>query len=233
MWGNVVSLQYKIVKSKIMELAQNQTPTFESVWAALQETGRLLEKSRAEFDERLKESRAEFDARMKKVDQQREESRAEFEREMKESRERMKKLEKLTGSWANNHGFVAEEYFINSFEKGKTNFFGEKFDEIEPKIKGFKKGFKDEYDILLINGESIGIVEIKYKANETDVQEVIRKAETFRVNFPEYKNHRIYLGLASMAFYSELEKECIKQGIAVIKQVGDKMIINDTGLKVN
>jgi hypothetical protein len=35
-----------------------------------------------------------------------------------------------------------------------------------------------------------------------------------------------------MSFYPELEQECIEQGIAVIKQVGDKVVINDTNLKV-
>jgi hypothetical protein len=30
-----------------------------------------------------------------------------------------------------------------------------------------------------------------------------------------------------MAFYSELEQECINQGIAIIKQVGENVIIND------
>jgi hypothetical protein len=38
--------------------------------------------------------------------------------------------------------------------------------------------------------------------------------------------------LASLSFYPELEQECIAEGIAVIKQVGDKVIINDSGLKV-
>ena len=150
----------------------------------------------------------------------------------KEADKRMKKLEELTGSWVNNQGAFAEEYFFNSFENGKQNFFGEKFDEIEKNIKGFKKDFKDEYDILLINGKSIGIIEVKFKAHESDIPKIIRKAETFRMNFPEYKNHRVYLGLATMVFYSELEQECIKQGIAVVKQVGDTVVINDTNLKV-
>jgi len=144
---------------------------------------------------------------------------------------RMRKLEETMGAWSNNHGAFAEEYFFNSFENGKQNFFGEKFDEIEQNVKGIKKDFKDEYDILLINGKSVGIVEVKYKAHENDIPKILRKAETFRVNFPDYANHKIYLGLATMAFYPELEQECINQGIAVVKQVGDTVVINDSHLK--
>jgi len=47
------------------------------------------------------------------------------------------------------------------------------------------------------------------KAHLNDIPEILRKAETFKVNFPEYQNHRIYLGLATMVFYEELEQECI------------------------
>jgi anaerobic selenocysteine-containing dehydrogenase len=140
-----------------------------------------------------------------------------------------KELQKTVGAWANNQGAFAEEYFFNSFESGRQNFFGEKFDEIKKNIKGIEKD--DEYDILLINGEYIGIIEVKFKAHENDIPKVLRKAETFSENFPKYKNHKIYLGLATMAFYPELEQECVNEGIAVIKQIGDTVVINDENLK--
>jgi hypothetical protein len=38
--------------------------------------------------------------------------------------------------------------------------------------------------------------------------------------------------VASLSFYDDLEQECIDHGIAVIKQVGDTVVINDTNLKV-
>ena len=90
----------------------------------------------------------------------------------------------------------------------------------------------DEYDILLINGQTIGVVEVKYKAHENDVPKILKKAETFRANFPKYQNHRVYLGLATMAFYPELEEECKSNGIAIVKQVGDNVVIYDKHLKV-
>jgi len=35
-----------------------------------------------------------------------------------------------------------------------------------------------------------------------------------------------------MSFYPELEQECINEGIAIIKQVRDTVVINDKHLKV-
>jgi hypothetical protein len=186
------------------------TATPESIWAILQQTNETLDR---------------IGKKQEEADIQREKDRTDFD-------QRMREINKTLGGWANNHGFFAEEYFFNSFEKNKRNFFGEKFDKIKDHVKGIKDNFEDEYDILLINGKSIGIVEVKFKAHENDVPKVLRKAETFRVNFPEYKEHKIYLGLATMSFYPELEQECINEGIAVIKQVGDTVVINDKHLKV-
>ena len=153
------------------------------------------------------------------------------ERQAKTDRQ-IDKVHATLGGWANNHGSFAEEYFFNSFENGKQNFFGEKFDEVEKNVKGIKRDARDEYDILLINGKAIGIVEVKYKAHENDVPNVLKKAQTFRVNFPDYANHRVYLGLAALAFYPQLEQLCIDEGIAIIKQVGDTVVVNDKHLKV-
>ena len=49
--------------------------------------------------------------------------------------------------------------------------------------------------------------------------------------YPDYKNHKVYLGLATMAFYPELENECEKAGIAIVKQVGNKVIIAHEHIK--
>jgi len=132
---------------------------------------------------------------------------------------------------SNNHGFFAEEYFFNAFENGNKTFFGEDFDEIKKNVDPLLPVIKDEYDIVFINGKSVGIIETKYRANKKDIPKIINKAKTFKVNYPPLANHKIYLGLASMSFYPDLEKECVKNGIAVVKQVGDTVVINDENLK--
>jgi hypothetical protein len=164
------------------------------------------------------------------------ESSTEFDRRMKESNEsyekRMKKMEENMGNWSNNHGSFAEEYFFNSFENEQQNFFGEHFNKIRKKVKPVTKDLEDEYDIVMYNDSSIAIVEAKFKAHKNDIPKVLKKAETFKVLFPDYKDYKIYLGLASLSFYDELEQECIDLGIAVIKQVGDTVVIHDEHLKV-
>ena len=189
--------------------------TPESEWAELRKILRELGERQVENERILTEKFAETDRQMKETD-----------RQQKETDRQIKKVNETLGSWANNHGSFAEEYFFNSFEKGKRNFFGENFDEIEKNVKGIKSGAKDEYDILLLNGKSIGIIETKYKAHENDIPKIVKKAETFRINFPEYASHQVYLGLASMAFYPELEQLCISEGIAIIKPFAEKVLFS-------
>ena len=190
----------------MMNISQNQTATPESIWAILQETAKLQKENEQSIKE-LQKSQGYTDIQINN-------------------------LRKSVGGWANNHGTFAEEYFFNSFENGKQNFFGENFDEIQKNVSSVWQGVKDEYDIVLYNHSSVALIEVKYKAHVNDIPNVLKKAETFRVLFPNYKDFKIYLGLASLAFYPELEQKCINEGIAVIKQVGESVIINDKHLKV-
>jgi len=193
---------------------RSTAPTLESVWALFQETDRKMR---------------ETDRRMQETDRILSEKIAATDRQMQETDRRFRAMQKEMGSIANNQGAFAEEYFFNSFEKDEKNFFGEKFDKIMKNVGGIN--VEDEYDILLVNGNSVGIIEVKFKAHENDIPKVLKKVNTFRSNFSAYANHRIYLGLATMAFYPKLEDECVKNGIAIIKQVGDVVVIKDEHLK--
>jgi len=201
------------------------------------ETERFRKEAVAETERQKAETerlRKEADARIEQLQAETERQIAERNRELAEKQaetdRQIKAVNQTLGSWANNQGFFAEEYFFNSFEKGQQNFFGEKFDKIRKQVSGI--AVEDEYDILLINGKSVGIIEVKYKGHENDIPKVVRKAETFRRNFPDFQNHKVYLGLATLVFYPELEQGCINEGIAVIKQAGDTVVINDKHLKV-
>ena len=201
------------------DISNYPTATPESVWAALQES----ERQRKENERFLTEKQAETDRQLKETDKQLREIVANFDR-------RMKKFEEMNGGLSNSQGMFAEEYFFNSFENGQKDFFGEKFDRITKNVLGVR--CEDEYDILMINGKSIAIVEVKFRAREKDVDKVLKKANTFRINYPEYGNHRVYLGLAALTFDKGIEDDCKDNGIAIVKQVGESVIITDGHLKV-
>jgi len=212
---------------------QQQNPlTYEALMASMYENDRFIREKFAESDRQRKENERILTEKFAETDRILTEKFDKTERLFDKSEKRMKKLEKTMGSWANNHGSFAEEYFFNSFEDEQQDFFGEHFNDIDKNLKPpKKKNLKDEYDIVMYNDSYIAIVETKFKAHLNDIPDVIKKAETFRILCPDYSDYKIYLGLASLSFYDELEQECIKHGIAIIKQVGDAVVINDKHLK--
>jgi hypothetical protein len=210
-----------IMRSKNTQQSPN---TYESVWASFRETDRKLQ----ETDRLQKETYQQ----MKENDRILTEKFAKTEKLIDQNSQRMKELQELMGGWSNSHGSFAEEYFYNSFENGKQNFFGENFDKIEKNVKPVTQKLQDEYDIVMYNHHAVAIIEVKFKVREKDITKVLKKAETFRILCPDYRDFKIYLGMASLNFCKELEAECLSQGIAIIKQVGDNVVINDTELKV-
>ena len=204
-----------------------------SVWESLDrmekqraEADAAYEKRQAEYEKQRAEDNAAFEKRQAAYEIRQ----AAAEKSMEDLKNTVKETNKLLGNYGNNLGAIAEDYFFYSIKEGKANFFGEKFDEIRKNVRKTNEEkliIEDEYDIVLINGKSIGIIEIKRKAHENNIPGIIKKATTFRINFPKFKNHKIYLGLATMSFYKDLEDACEEKGIAIIKQVGNTIIVND------
>ena len=213
-----------------MKTGEYQAATPESVWMALRE----LAERQAETDRQMKET----DRQMKENAQLRKEAEERFDRELAKSSadfdRRMKNLDEMIGGMANSNGMFAEEFFFNSIDSGDKNLFGEHFDECYSSLKRYNKGKqkKSEHDILLVNGKAVAIVEVKYKARKEDVEKLISKLPDFRELYPQYQSHRTYLGLAAMSFEDGVENESAQNGVAIIKQVGDTVVINDEHLKV-
>ena len=209
-------------------LSENVPITPESVLATVEAMHTrfyaALEKSSAEFDRRIAEARAEEDRRRAESDL----DWKKLKLSMEDTEKKIKSLSEQVAGITKSNGDFAENYFFNSFEKGQQNFFGEKFDRI---IRGKGHIVEDEYDVVMLNGHTAGIIEVKYKARKEDISKALKKVNTFRTNFPEYKNHKIYLALAAFTFNETLQQECIKQGIVVIKQVGDTVIVYNKHLK--
>lgn len=114
------------------------------------------------------------------------------------------------------------------------SFAGQIFNGHLPNLtkKDKQLNLQGEYDLVLYNCTSAAIIEIKYKARKEDVENLINKVPVFKQLFPEYANYNLYLGLAAFHITKETEKASIQQGVAVIKQLGKSMVVNDAHLKV-
>ena len=214
------------------------------------ESDARLEKMRAESDARLEKMRAESDAEWEKRNAEWEKAREHSEKYWKELKEQMKasqeasdkrkaesdkELEEIKrlikanakqiGGIDMSNGMMAEETIFNSLKKDMF-FAGIEFHDTIRNLKKYKKSvaIKGEYDILMINGTMLAIIETKYKVREKDITKLIdTKLADFKILFPEYNNHKIVLGIGGMSFEEKSEELANENGVGIIKIVGDKV----------
>ena len=126
-----------------------------------------------------------------------------------------------------NQGAVAEEFFYNSL--AEDNHLGAiHFDGIAPNMSMRQGRLEEEYDIVMTNGNAIGIVEVKYKAHENDLKKLDRKMRNFKTLFPWFKDYKLYGAIASFHFYEKAKEEALKQGFFVLQRSG-KVVQTDCG----
>jgi len=154
---------------------------------------------------------------------------AEQKKSNEEFKAEMKEMNKNLGGLSNSLGECAEDFFYEALLNRDKNLFGEPVNSIMSFTKCRK--VPDEYDILIINCTSVCIVEVKHVARKDDIPKLLKKAETIKINMPEYQNHTIYLGLAAMSFKPHIINLCKEHGIAIIKEVSNSVVIIHDNLK--
>jgi hypothetical protein len=223
-----------------MEKVQNEenrkdgleSVSLESLYAYLRETSEQAKKR----SEKLERENAEIKRQREKDYRELRESQEETARQIRETGRVVREVSRQLGSIGNSNGDIAEEYFQNAFRKN-PQLNGEKYDTVTFNVTPMlEKGQTwAEYDIVLANKKSIAIIEIKYHLKKGDMKEelgeILNKIEKFKTFYPKYENYKFYLGIASLSFDKNIENIIQKAGIAVIKQVGDKMVINSENLK--
>ena len=157
----------------------------------------------------LHEEQRATDEQMKRTDEQ-----------MKRTDEKLERMGITLGNVTNNQGDVAEEFFFNSLAND-THLGSIYFDDIEKNTHKRRGKAEEEYDIIMTNGEVIGIVEVKYKAHENDLDKLDRKMQSFKQLFPIYQNYKQYGAIATFHINDAAKREALKRGYFVLQRSGD------------
>jgi Holliday junction resolvase-like predicted endonuclease len=122
---------------------------------------------------------------------------------------------------------IAEEFFFQSFIKNPT-LGNIKFDSVSRNLNNHIGDLQDEYDLVLINGDSLAVIEVKAHVN--DLEKMITKKI---VNFPKlfkiYKDFHLYAGVATLVTNDALIAKAKELGLFLLTQQGDHTAIVQTG----
>jgi len=146
---------------------------------------------------------------------------AKTDEQMKRTDEKLERMGITLGNISNNQGAVAEEFFYNSLKHTQT-LGGVHYDIVYKNMSASANKVEDEYDIVMINGKDIAIIEVKYKAHESDLEKLLtKKHENFNKLFPAYKDYTHHLVLATFSLYDDLKIKALSQGVIVLQRKGD------------
>ena len=221
---------------KMREMQEFQAKAEAQASKEMQELRKFQAKTEAQASKEMQELRefqAKAEAQAEKEYAELRASNAQTDKKLKEMLEAKAQMFKQMGGMYNSQGAATTELFYNSLKNGHRELFGEKFDlVVKEERRNSIVGFEDEYDIIMFNGQSVCIVEVKYKADSNDIPQVLKKERTFRRNFPEHQNKRLYLAVASRSFHKLTEKTCYDNGIAMIKLVGETLVVTNENIKI-
>ncbi len=179
---------------QIQELRASQRQTDEQM-KRTDEQIHELRVSQRQTDEQIQELRAsqrQTDEQMKRTDEQMKKT----DEQMKRTDKKLDHIGQRLGSMGINIGDMAEESFYRSLEETKT-LGGMVFDTIERRVQ--MTDIDEEYDILLVNGSAVALIEVKYKLHPREIRRLLeRKVQSFRDCFRKYDDHKLYVGFASM-----------------------------------
>ena len=161
-------------------------------------------------DQELKDLVASLVVSQQKTDEQ-----------MKKTDEKLTRLGIHLEGVTKSQGKVTEEFFYNSLKEHKT-IANIKYDEIFKNLQKDKDNISDEYDMLLVNGKDILIIETKYRTKTKDLNKLInKKYKNFKKLFPIYENYNHHLALASFQIEDSVKEKALKKGVLVLQRKGE------------
>nr|VFJ66251.1 MAG: hypothetical protein BECKFW1821B_GA0114236_11147 [Candidatus Kentron sp. FW] len=100
------------------------------------------------------------------------------------------------------------------------------------RVKGCHGGKNYEFDILVIDGEELVIVEVKTTLRPDDVTKFLGKLEKCKLWMPEYASRKIHGAVAFLQADAEADQMVENRKLFVIRATGDSAaIINGRGFE--
>jgi hypothetical protein len=170
---------------------------------------KALVASLAVGNKELREAQKETDAQMKRTDEQ-----------LKRTDEKLERIGIQVGNISKNQGDVAEEFFFNSLAND-THLGLIHFEDITMNMTKHRGQIQEEYDLVMTNSEAVGIIEVKYKAHENDLDKLERKMRHFKKLFPIYNTYKLYGAIASFHINDDAKHQALERGFFVLQRSGE------------
>ncbi len=178
-----------------------------------------LQESQAQTDKQLKET-GEYIKALSKEGKDTDKRIKELSEESKNTDKQIKALSENISGVNKSIGLEVEEFFYSSLKKNPT-IANINFDYIYQNNKRNFKGEMQEIDILLENGSSVAVVEVKNKVTQKSIEQLDNIIDNFYYFHKDYEDYKLIGAIAGKIFPKHLQEQALKKGYSVITQQGD------------
>lgn len=203
--------------AEIIDLKKTTATSTANIDRILKQTSesidRVTKETSQSIDKVTKETSQSIDRAIKETSQT-------IDRVSKETSENIGRVEKQWGNVASNLGDVAEDFFYNGLEFRKK--LGDiKFDDIFRNVDDINH---KEYDIVLKNGKTIGLIEVKHKLHPNDVAHFINDTmPAFKSAYTLAQRLDVVGAVAGLAVPKDAKDLAEKHGLFVLTQSGKNL----------
>lgn len=187
--------------------------TADDVWRLL---GELVE-AQKETDRRFQETE-------RLMREQRQESDRRFQETERLLKEQSQRVDKQLGKLGNRLG----EFVEWQIRPAVVRLFKERGLDVHELYSGVSAQRPEgglEIDLLVVNNTEAVLIEVKSKLTQSDVDEHLERLEKFKRLMPRYQNLKALGAVAGMVVPDDIALYAYRQGLFVLAQSGDNVII--------
>jgi hypothetical protein len=191
-------------------------PTYDDILRLFQETDRRLK----DTERLLKEQSQGADRRMQEADLRMQEA----DRRREETDRQIQQVSRQIGKLGNRLGeFV--EWQVRPAAIRLLQERNIEVHELASEISVQRDGEGLEIDLLAINTSQAVLIEVKSKLSQTDVDEHLERLAKFKRLMPRYQDVSALGAVAAMVIPTDVARYAYRQGLFVIAQSGDHLVI--------
>ena len=219
----------KEIKKNLKELSVSQKETnqqmkrtdqqIDKLSASQKETNQQMQRTDQQID-KLSASQKETNQQIQRTDQQIDKLSAGQKETNQQIQKTDKKLQTFIGESGNGWGKLGENLVKGSLAQRLK----ERGIQVERVLTNVKNKFT-EFDLVVINGKEVVVVEVKASLDPSDVDEFAEDIKNFKIWWPEFKDKTVY---GAMAFLIKSNRQAHslaqKKGFFVIEATGDVII---------
>ena len=215
----------------------DHSASFAKIWATLDKVAERLTEVAAQNRENAAQNK-ENAAQNRENAARQAENAAQIAKLVANSEKTDKEIDKLLRSSRELHSNVrneaeaCEQRFIASLRRQKLVIAGVTFDEIYSNHRKDRKNEHIELDGLLVNGDSIAILEVKKRLHLNDVEKVRDNLiGRFRKLYPEHQHKRLMVLVAGENINKDAAAAALEAGFVVLSFKARRLQMQDEQLR--